>query len=442
LKQIDKYRKFVIFEMTMNRKEINVVMLLFTLSLAGFLTAQFFWVKGAFRVAEDSFRQINTSALRSVVKQSQDMIFHDYARRLGDRIHADKGFPPDSLFCHKVLFALMEQEFGHYRLHEEYEYGIIDHAVSQLVISSAPVGKSVQILQSPYQLSLQKATHTSRYSVAVWFRNERWLALKGQNMWLLLVSLLLFIGIITGYFLSVARLRSQKRMTQVQRDFINNITHEFKTPLATISIAAEMIILHRKNMPDSQVEKYAAIIFEENRRIQHQVDQVLAASLLEEEDYRFNMKPLDMNILLANSYETTRLMLRDSGGSIDISGTCDHPVTGDPIHLTNVVNNLIDNGIKYSSGPPKISIIIKTMDEGVEISFCDKGIGIPSDQTEKIFDRMYRVHSGDLYHSPGTGIGLYYVKKVVERHRGTIRVESTLGTGSCFRVFLPFNPLT
>ncbi len=425
----------------MTKRQINTVMALFTISMAGFLVTQFFWVRGAFKAAEETFRQMNASALRSIVQQGNDMVFHDFAQNLGNRIHTDRTFLPDSLFCKKVLYALMTNEFSHYKLHSEYEYGIIDHLTGKLTLSSASEERTNLLLGSPYRRNLRSILLSDRYSIVVWFPDESILTLQGQNSWLLLVSLLLFIGIIAGYFISVSHLRMQKKISNVQRDFINNITHEFKTPLATISIAAEMIMQHRKSMPENQLEKYAAIIFEENKRIQHQMDQIMAASLLEEEDHRFTMKHLDLNVLLDRSIETTRLILRESGGSITLEGYCERPVLADQMHLANVFNNLIENSIKYSEGPPIVKILVKTTSSGVEISFIDRGIGIHPDQHERIFDRLYRVPAGNLYRTPGTGIGLYYVKRVIERHSGTIRVKSTLGEGSCFTVFLPYQPI-
>lgn len=424
----------------MNKRQLNTLMVLFTISLTGFLATQVFWVLGAFRAADESFRQMNSAALRSLVQQGDDMVFHEFKDKLGNRIHTDRSFPPDSLFCKKVLFALIQNEYQHYTLHHDYEYGIVDHLTGKLILSSASGERTNLILGSPYRRNLRGVLPTDRYSVVAWFPDERLLTLQGQDTWLLMLSLLLFIGIIAGYFISVAKLKMQKKITMVQRDFINNITHEFKTPLATISIAAEMIMQHRKNMPEGQLEKYAAIIFDENKRIQHQVDQVMAASLLEEENYRFTMKPLDINILIDRCIETNRLILREIGGTITLQGHCSEPVVADQMHLANVFNNLIENSIKYSADTPEIHVAIRTLPSGVEIDFSDKGIGIPADQQQRIFDRLYRVPVGDLYRTPGTGIGLYYVKRVVESHSGSITVNSTPGAGSCFTVFIPYEP--
>jgi two-component system, OmpR family, phosphate regulon sensor histidine kinase PhoR len=422
----------------MSSRTINFVTILFTLSLAGFLATQFFWIRGAFRATDETFRHMNSSALRSVMQQTSKVTNYYELRRIGGRIETDHGIRLDSLMSPCGFDGLIQHEFSHYALHHEYEYGIIDHLTGKLHFSSATAERTNLILQSPYTRNLKNALDTERYSIVVWFPHDKMILLRKQANWLLLLSLLLFLGIIAGYILTVARLASQKRLAIIQRDFINNTTHEFKTPLATISIAAEMILSHRQNMPESQVEKYAAIIYDENKRIQKQVDQILQLSLLENEEYRFNMKPVNIGRLLERCVETGKMMLRDSGGDISYSGKCTRAVMADQIHITNVINNLIENGIKYSKGLPAMEVDVEQTEEGVTMMFCDKGIGIAKDQLTRIFDRMYRVPSGDLYHTPGTGIGLYYVKKVIDAHHGNIKVESTIGEGSCFSVFLPF----
>lgn len=422
----------------MNRKTVNIIMILFTISLAGFLATQFFWIRGAFMASDETFRQMNSTALRSVMQQTNKITNFHLIEVIGDRIETDRTITIDSILSPCGFDALMQHEFSHFELNKEYEYGIIDHLTGKLHLSSALDEKSNLIMQSRYTRNLKNILDTERFSVVVWFPHDKMIILRKQNSWLLLTSILLLTGIVAGYFLSVSRLLAQKRTALIQRDFINNTTHEFKTPLATISIAAEMILSHRKQMPEGQIERYAAIIFDENKRIQHQVDQIMQVSLLENEHYRYNIKPIDLQSVLERCIETGRLMLRNSGGSIKLEGRISGLVEADQVHITNVINNLIENSIKYSSDIPALNVRISKIKNGVLMEFRDKGIGIASDQLSRIFDRMYRVPTGDLYLTPGTGIGLYYVKKVVEAHKGTIKVSSKLGEGSSFEIFLPY----
>lgn len=388
--------------------------------------------------SDETFRQMNSTALRSVMQQTNKITNFHLIEVIGDRIETDRTITIDSILSPCGFDALMQHEFSHFELNKEYEYGIIDHLTGKLHLSSALDEKSNLIMQSRYTRNLKNILDTERFSVVVWFPHDKMIILRKQNSWLLLTSILLLTGIVAGYFLSVSRLLAQKRTALIQRDFINNTTHEFKTPLATISIAAEMILSHRKQMPEGQIERYAAIIFDENKRIQHQVDQIMQVSLLENEHYRYNIKPIDLQSVLERCIETGRLMLRNSGGSIKLEGRISGLVEADQVHITNVINNLIENSIKYSIDIPALNVRISKIKNGVLMEFRDKGIGIASDQLDRIFDRMYRVPTGDLYLTPGTGIGLYYVKKVVEAHKGTIKVSSKLGEGSSFEIFLPY----
>jgi two-component system phosphate regulon sensor histidine kinase PhoR len=423
----------------MSKRETHIIMILFTVSMAGFLLTQIFWIKGAFHAMGETFSQINGNALKSAAYLMGKTVNYHLLEQAGSTIDTSRRLNPDSLISSCGFEAVMKQEYGHYELHKDYEYGIIDHLTGKLHLSSAGQKRRNLILQSPYRYTLKRAMETDRFSLVVWFPDERMIMLQKQNNWLLVLSILLFLGIVAGYLLTSARLFTQKRLTMIQKDFINNITHELKTPISTISVAAELLLVHRCNMPESQIEKYAAIIYEENKRLQRQVDQILQVSLLEEETYTYNFVPETLEPMLERAVENGRLILMSRGGEIHLVCHYQGEVMLDQLHISNVFNNLIENAIKYSKDDPYLTITVFAEEDGVYIKFTDKGIGISPDQIELIFDRMYRIPAGNLYQTSGSGIGLYYAKKVVEAHQGTILVNSVLGEGSCFEVFLPYN---
>lgn len=414
-------------------------MILFTVSMTGFLLTQIFWIRGAFRAMDETFKQININAMKSVASQIGRAMNPLMVNVSASTLENTRSLIPDSLILEEKLQDLVTQEFVHYQLHTEYEYGIIDHLAGRLYLNSGSPSRKNLILQSPYRHSLRKVMGTDRYSLVVWFPYERMIMLKSQNNWLLLLSVLLFLGIVAGYLLTSARLLSQKRLTMIQKDFINNTTHELKTPLATISVAAELLLVHRRNMPESQIEKYAAIIYDENKRLQRQVDQILQVSLLEEETYTYSFSLEKLKPLLERSLEIGKVLMIGTGGEIVLECEYEGELVLDRLHISNVFNNLIENAVKYSHEEPIVTIKVFPEDDGVYIKFTDKGIGISPDQIDRIFDRMYRIQLGDLYSAPGTGIGLYYAKKVIDAHQGAIFVNSVLGEGSCFEVFLPYN---
>jgi two-component system, OmpR family, phosphate regulon sensor histidine kinase PhoR len=423
----------------MSKRTTSLIMLIFTLSMAGFLIAQMFWIRNAFGAMDETFRQIHNNALRDVVQKMGRYAYYPHGEITPERIDADANIVIDSLLSPCGLDGLMRVSFGHFRLHNEYEYAILDHLTGRLHYSSAGDELTNYILQSPYRENLKSVFDSERFSLLVWFRYERMVMLRHQGSWLLVLSFLLFCGIIVGYILTISRLLSQKRLTMMQKDFINNTTHEFKTPLASISVAAEMIMSHRGNMPDSQVARYASIIFEENKRLQRQVERVLQLSLLDEESYRYDKQMEPLQPLLDRAVETGRIILRDKGGEIILEGRYGGELLIDKQHILNVFNNLIENAIKYSHDEPFIRISLEVQEEGVILHFADRGIGIANEELDRIFDRLYRVPDGDLFHTSGSGIGLYYVRKVMEAHHGHVSVKSMLGEGSVFALYFPFN---
>jgi two-component system, OmpR family, phosphate regulon sensor histidine kinase PhoR len=425
----------------MSKRATIVIMLLFTVSMTGFLLTQVFWIRNALGAMDETFRHVNHNALQGVAYQIGRITYGDPPFGIESDIDTDRQVIPDSMFSPCGLGGLMRVAFSHYKVGVDYEYGILDHLTGRLHYSSAPVEMGNRIVQSPYRQNLRTALGADRFSLVVWFRDDRMQSLKSINSWLLLVSVLLFLGIVAGYVLTISRLLTQKRLAMMQKDFINNTTHEFKTPLASISVAAEMIMAHRGRMPGSQIERYASIIYDENKRLQRHVDKVLQLSLLEEESYRFNRQMVPVQPLLERAVDTARMILRDKGGDIRLDGRFDGELFIDKQHILNVFNNLIENGIKYSHDEPQILVTVFPEEDGLYIKFTDKGIGIPVGEVERIFERMYRIPYGDLYHTSGTGIGLYYVRKVVEAHQGTILVNSVLGEGSCFELYLPWPPL-
>ncbi len=418
-------------------------MVLFTVSMAGFLLTQIFWIRNTLVTTQETFHHTHHHAARNVAQQLDQLLdsvlLHDENVLIshGDTI----SWRPDSLISAPTLEGLMQAAFSSFEIHHDYGYAIVDQLTGELYHSTVDTEHRSELMESPYRHSLPSISGGDRFELVLWFPKGRLLLLQSVNNWLLLLSVLLFLGIIAGYVLSSHLLMSQKRLARMQKDFINNTTHEFKTPLASISVAAEMIMAHRGHMPDSQVARYASIIYDENKRLQRQVDRVLQLSLVEEESYQYNREMASIQPLLEKAVNTARMILRDKGGEIRLAGTFDGELFIDRQHVLNVFNNLIDNGIKYSKGDPSIQVTVLPQDDGVYFRISDRGIGIPVEEIDRIFERMYRIPTDDRSQPSGTGIGLYYVRKVIEAHDGSILVNSILGEGTCFELYFPYPPV-
>ena len=252
----------------------------------------------------------------------------------------------------------------------------------------------------------------------------------------MLFTFILFITFLVTVYLVVR----QKKVTEMKNDFVHNMTHEFKTPISTISIAAQM--LSDKSLPKSEAtyERLGGVINAETRRLRFQVEKVLQVSLFERNNIALKLDELDANALIDSVVETFSLKVTQSGGSIDTRLNADNAVVKvDEMHFTNVIFNLMDNAVKYKREDVDLHLEVVTWNQGANlcISIQDNGIGIQKDNLKRIFDKFYRVHTGSLHNVKGFGLGLAYVKKMVELHGGTIRVTSELGRGTKFTISLP-----
>lgn len=224
----------------------------------------------------------------------------------------------------------------------------------------------------------------------------------------------------------------------MKTDFINNMTHEFKTPIATISLAVDSINSPMISGSPDKVRRFAHIIKEENNRMLNQVEKVLQIAKLDKQDFELKITDVNINELANMAVEHAALKVNQRGGTIKATINAKKPfIRGDENHISNVIHNLLDNAEKYSPDPLEISLDTKNVANGVEITVKDKGIGMTKDDVKRIFEKFYRVSTGNIHDVKGFGLGLSYVKAIVDAHQGTITVRSDLGKGSTFTVFFP-----
>ena len=233
----------------------------------------------------------------------------------------------------------------------------------------------------------------------------------------------------------------QKKLTEIKNDFINNMTHEFKTPISTISLAAQMLQDQSVAKSPSMFSKLSGVISSETKRLRFQVDKVLQMSMFEDrKTASLKMKELDANELLAGVINTFTVKVEQSGGHITWEPEADDPyVFVDEMHFTNVIFNLMDNALKYKKRDEPLNLNLRTWNANGNfvLSIKDTGIGSRKEDLKKIFDKFYRVSTGNLHNVKGFGLGLAYVKQIIQAHKGTIRAESELGAGTTFVIVLP-----
>ncbi len=253
-------------------------------------------------------------------------------------------------------------------------------------------------------------------------------------------SIILTLVVILGFSLTIFVIFRQKRLSEIKNDFVSNMTHELKTPISTISLASQM--LNDNSIPDESknLGNISRIIGDESKRLGYQVEKVLQMAIFDRGRVRLKKKTTDVNELVQNVITNFDLQVQNKAGSLSGKLEADSAVLEvDPVHLTNVVSNLVDNAIKYSNDSPDISICTLNRKGNLVIKVEDRGIGIHKEDQKRIFEKFYRVPTGNVHNVKGFGLGLSYVKKIVEEHKGTVKIKSELGKGTEFEICLPVN---
>jgi two-component system phosphate regulon sensor histidine kinase PhoR len=258
--------------------------------------------------------------------------------------------------------------------------------------------------------------------------------------WVLGGSLLFSLIILATFALSLFFIIRQKKISEMKSDFLNNMTHEFKTPIATISLAADTITNPKIIKDESSIRHFIGMIKKENSRMDKKVETILQIASLDKKEIIFKFENLSLHRIIEHAAETIEILVQQRNGAVKLNLNAHEPVIyGDGDHLFNLVNNLLDNAIKYSHEAPDITVTTLNNERGLIMSVEDKGIGMTKSVQNKIFERFYRQASGNVHDVKGFGLGLNYARAIVEAHHGRIEVDSEPGKGSRFDVFLPFN---
>lgn len=265
-------------------------------------------------------------------------------------------------------------------------------------------------------------------------KNQVWESM----IWMIIGALVFTFIIITAFGVTVQALLRQKKLSEIKTDFINNMTHEFKTPLATISLAVDALRNEKVLTQPEKMTYFSGIIKEENKRMNKHVETILQAALLDKQELKLNMTKVHANELVKNALNNYQLQIKDKDGKVEINLHAQNDeIIADETHFTNLLSNLMDNAIKYSK--ENLVLRIATVNNGkyLQIKIQDNGIGMNKETVKRVFEKFYRAHTGNIHNVKGFGLGMSYVKTVIDVHKGRIKVESTLGKGSCFTVEMP-----
>lgn len=341
-----------------------------------------------------------------------------------------------SRFNPKQLDSLLKNELVGKGIDIDYEYGVMQpHEDRFLILTSNK--KQEELEQSELRASLFPNDIFGNDSMLIvnfpgkqgYLLGKVWSAMVSSGF---LVMVILFCF---GY--SIRTIVRQKKLSEMKNDFINNMTHELKTPISTVALAVEA--LNDKDIEQSTLRtKYIRVIGEENKRLGDQVEKVLQIAAIDRKDYNLKQELLKMNEMVKNAADHIAMQVEQRGGRLNVIEKAEKDlVQGDEMHLTNIILNLLDNANKYSPEAPNITLRTASDDEDFIISIHDKGIGMTREQQKHIFEKFYRVPTGDLHNVKGFGLGLAYVQRIVEAHGGRIHVDSEPGKGSKFSITIP-----
>lgn len=328
------------------------------------------------------------------------------------------------------LYGLLVNGFRLYHINLPFTYEILN---KKELLEQVKTGRT----QNFYYVELfQQDWLKKDYYLGVKFDSVQPVLLENMG-WLLLASGVCMFGLIFVFGITIFVIMRQQKLSVIKNDFINNMTHEFKTPIATISLATSALTKEKVLNDKEQVLRFNAMIKSENNRMNKYVERILQQAKLDRGELQMNKVKADVNELVREAVEHFFLLVQEAGGSLECRLEAkDFVLTVDEVHLMNAVCNLIDNAIKYSGGPPEIQVYTKEHGESFVIGIQDHGIGISKDDQKKVFKRFYRVPNGNVHNVKGFGLGLNYVKSIVELHNGSIRLASKKNKGTLVEIEL------
>ncbi|MFM7668731.1 MAG: sensor histidine kinase [Bacteroidota bacterium] len=446
----------------MNRRTINAVVLLGVLSLASILIVQLVWVRKTLEMQEKniaiqekedslnlkSFSENTIIALKSVLDEIQrtskdSLDTYGTVRQVNNNqftVDLSEELQPF------YLETLLKKEFYNQNIHQDFIYGIYDCFVDTILLSNmihyskdkayiTTKNKPSEI--STESLNLKKDGHY----FTVFFPYFTAKSIEPAvfiSPWIYISIIIVLVLIFFGY--SLAIIIRQKRLSEVKTDFINNMTHELKTPISTISLSSEMLMRIDLNEDPEKIRKYAGIIYKENKRLENQVERVLNVAKLDKDKVVLNKENFDVHELLAEVKENFEFNQLNQGGKIELNCIAEnYKIQADPVHLTNVVYNLLDNAVKYCITTPQIVLNTQNEKNHLVIEISDNGIGMKREDLKQIFEKFYRVPTGNIHNVKGFGLGLYYVKLIIDAHEGKIEVKSAVNKGTTFAIYLPIS---
>lgn len=418
------------------KKVFPIIVLLITLSVLGIIFIQMSWIKNAIDLRKKQHEQDITNAVSRIKEQFYSNYFTYIGQYPSDEKSKDfmlNRFTTSFLSAEEVD-RLIDQSIKRSGIKEKYEYIIVDIFQNPLFVSS---NYKDEFSATAIKIRLTSENSPYKETLLLHFNDESNYIIRTLG-WIIAASILFTIIIISAFALTVRTMFNQKKLSEIKSDFINNMTHELKTPLATISLAIDALVNEKVIHDTDKIKYYSSMIKDENRRMNKQVEKILQAARIERQEVNLNKQTLDAHEIIQKVTDNLALQVLERQGLLTLKlAAKKHVIEADDVHFSNIIFNLLDNAIKYSKEEPNIQVETLNVSNMLAIRIKDNGIGMNKETQNRIFEKFYRAHTGNLHDVKGFGLGLSYVKAMVEAHGGKIKVESSLGKGSTFSVYFP-----
>ncbi len=420
----------------MKNNHIRLAVILGSVSIIGIIVFQWYWVNKSFNLAEQQFNRTVEIALYNVAEKMVTFNGHELPNENPVRQISSNYFIVDinEIIDASILDHYLKTEFEYSNIKIDYEYAIYDCETDKMVF-----GSYISHLKSDSneERKFQKYDEFTYY-FGIIFPTKTAYVLKTMNLWI--ISFFVLLTAIVFFAYAIFIIFRQKRLSEIQKDFINNMTHEFKTPISTIGISANVLSGKDILNDPSRLANYAAIIADQNSRLENQIEKVLQVARIEKNKLKLKTEEIDLHKIVAEVSRSFTLNIKNKNGQLQLELNADiFMVQADKQHLTNVIYNLIDNAVKYCTDEPIVKVSTRCRDNYIILDISDNGVGIEKKYHKKIFDKFFRVPTGNIHNVKGFGIGLNYVKNIISAHKWSIQVESKPGEGTKFSILIPIN---
>ena len=448
----------------MNRKTINLVIILGVLSVLSILLIQIYWIGTTKTLHETSIAiqeredSLNLVHLDEKINIALGHVLEDIAEFKSDSSDLYGAIKEVEPFYYSVdiqeelhpfyLENLLKRELYSQHVDHNFQYGIYDCFNDSIVF-----GNLIEFSEEQQEFHASDTINGRTSEQLKWKKDGHYFTVFFPDIqkkfdesiltqpfspYVYLAVIVMLVLLFFGF--AVIVILKQKRLSEVKTDFINNMTHELKTPIATIGLSSEMIIRTDAEKDADKIKKYASIIFKENKRLENQVERVLNIAKLDKQEIVLKKEEFNLNDLFEEIKDSIEFNSSESEAKVELNlNAKDTMVYVDPVHITNVMYNLVDNAIKYCDKKPIVKITTISSQKGVSVRIEDNGIGIKRENIRYIFDKFYRVPTGNIHNVKGFGLGLFYVKQILTEHGATIKVSSSVGEGTTFSIFFENN---